>query len=728
MSFFEELKRRNVVRVGVVYLIAAWLLAQVADLVLENFQAPDWVIQAILIVLLIGFPLALIFAWAFELTPEGIKKEKDVDRSKSITHVTGRKLDRTFIVVLVVALAYFIWESRFAPVSDDNSVAATSEGNVIPAKAGTSPTTAESLKKPPAKSIAVLPFVNMSSDSEQEYFSDGISEEILNSLARIKELKVAGRTSSFAFKGKNQDLRQIGETLGVEHILEGSVRKSGAKVRITAQLIQVDDGFHLWSDTYDRELTDVFAIQDEIATAILTQLKAHLLDGEQIVISSTGINPEAYDLYLLARQRIYERSRPTLESAIGLLDQAIAIDPEYEPAYAQRGIAALLLSEESYGTLSEDQSQTQAKLYLDQALRLDPQLPEALAGMGLYYNNIPGKTDEAIAILEKALDINPNLINASNWLQTAYANAGRPAESIQILESMVDRDPLYQPGVANLSGWYLARRELDKVQALIDRLRAFLPNDPFIWDLEARMERARGNVAASLRLTEKALELEPDSFPMASRRDGDLWSTGQFERLAESSVPFFRIVGLWNLGRTEEATILARERAHSGEGVDALIHLLANSGRHEEAIRFIEDRWDSLEALEKEFPPLGTGGLTMMLDIALAYSNAGNVKRFDEAMSRSRTSLDSFRELGVRDPFFPFLNAVYYTLAGERQKALELLSSIVDQHFLLGERYSRQWTALKVFDGDPEYEAIQARMVEHLNTERVQLGLEPVST
>jgi hypothetical protein len=162
--------------------------------------------------------------------------------------------------------------------------------------------------------------------------------------------------------------------------------------------------------------------------------------------------------------------------------------------------------------------------------------------------------------------------------------------------------------------------------------------------------------------------------------------------------------------------------------VDALIHLLANSGRHEEAIRFIEDRWDSLEALEKEFPPLGTGGLTMMLDIALAYSNAGNVKRFDEAMSRSRTSLDSFRELGVRDPFFPFLNAVYYTLAGERQKALELLSSIVDQHFLLGERYSRQWTALKVFDGDPEYEAIQARMVEHLNTERVQLGLEPVST
>jgi len=728
MNVFEELKRRNVVRVGVVYLIAAWLLAQVADLILENFQAPDWVIQAILIALLVGFPLALIFAWAFELTPEGIKKEKDVDRSQSITPVTGRKLDRTIIIVLVVALAYFVWESRLAPTGGESTVTATKQGDVTPAKAGTSPTSAETPSKPPEKSIAVLPFVNMSSDTEQEYFSDGISEEILNSLARVKELKVAGRTSSFAFKGKNQDLRQIGETLGVEHILEGSVRKSGTKVRITAQLIQVEDGFHLWSDTYDRELDDVFAIQDEIATAILEQLKAHLLDGEQIVISSSEVNPEAYDLYLLARQRIYERSRPSLESAVDLLDQAIAIDPEYAPAYAQRGIAALLLSEESYGALTEDQSQTQGKLYLDQALRLDPQQPEALAGMGLYYNNVPGKTDESIAILEKALDINPNLINASNWLQAAYANAGRLVEANQILERMVERDPLYQPGVANLCGWYLARRELDKVQALIDRIRPFLPSDPFIIDLEARMERARGNIAASLRLTEKALELEPDSFPMASRRDGDLWSTGQFERLAESNVTFFRIVGLSRLSRNEEATILARERANSGEDVGALIWLLANSGGHEEAIQFIEERWDSLDALEKENPPLGTGGLTLMLDIALAYSNAGNVKRFDEAMSRSRVSLDAFHELGAQDPFFPFLNAVYYTLAGERQKALELLSEVADQRFLLGERYSRQWAALKVFDGDPQFEAIQARMFEHLNAERADLGLEPVST
>ena len=238
-TFFEELKRRNVVRVGVVYLIAAWLLAQVADLMLENFHAPEWVIQAILVVLIIGFPIALIFAWAFEMTPEGIKKEKDVDRSESITHVTGRKIDFTIIGVMALALTYFIYDKFLA--TPDIATVATAPAEV-----------AEPLEK--EKSIAVLPFVNMSGDAENEYFSDGISEEILNALAKVKELKVAGRTSSFSFKGQNQDLRQIGETLGVEHILEGSVRKDGNQIRITAQLIQVEDGFHLWSESYDREL------------------------------------------------------------------------------------------------------------------------------------------------------------------------------------------------------------------------------------------------------------------------------------------------------------------------------------------------------------------------------------------------------------------------------------------------------------------------------------------
>jgi len=246
MSLFAELKRRNVFKVGAAYVVMAWLLAQVVDVFLDNFGAPEWVIKTVLLLLVAGFPLALFFAWAFELTPEGIKKEKDVDRSQSITRETGRKLDFLIIGILVIALAYFALD-KFVLTTGD-----TAPGSA--AVTETAPTD--------EKSIAVLPFVNMSDDAGNEYFSDGISEEILNALAKVPELQVAGRTSSFAFKGENQDLRKIGEALGVNNILEGSVRKAGDKVRITAQLIRVDNGFHLWSESYDRKLTDVFAIQN----------------------------------------------------------------------------------------------------------------------------------------------------------------------------------------------------------------------------------------------------------------------------------------------------------------------------------------------------------------------------------------------------------------------------------------------------------------------------------
>ncbi|MCZ6810108.1 MAG: adenylyl cyclase, partial [Proteobacteria bacterium] len=253
-SLFNELKRRNVFRVALVYIVAAWLLLQVADVVLNNIESPNWVFQTILLLVTLGFPFAVIFAWAFELTPEGLKKEKDVDRSQSITQVTGRKLDFTIIAVLVLALGYFAYD-KFRIDSGQGETLATAS------------TQAEESSETdtPEMSIAVLPFVNMSSDPEQEFFSDGISEELLNMLAQFPGLRVAARTSSFQFKGTNQDIAKIADTLNVAHILEGSVRKSGTKLRITAQLIKAADGFHLWSHSYDRELDDIFAVQDEIA-------------------------------------------------------------------------------------------------------------------------------------------------------------------------------------------------------------------------------------------------------------------------------------------------------------------------------------------------------------------------------------------------------------------------------------------------------------------------------
>jgi TolB-like protein len=220
----KELSRRNVFRVGIAYVVVCWLIAQVAELALASFDAPGWVIKTILLVLVLGFPLALFFAWAYELTPEGLKKEKEVDRSRSITAKTGRKLDFVIIGMLTVGLLFVVIDNYFL----DESAPAQEDGVAA------------------LRSIAVLPFVNMSNDPDQEYFSDGISEELLNLLAKIPAFRVAGRTSSFAFKGRSEDMRLIGESLGVQTILEGSVRKSGDRVRITAQLVKTDDGFHLW--------------------------------------------------------------------------------------------------------------------------------------------------------------------------------------------------------------------------------------------------------------------------------------------------------------------------------------------------------------------------------------------------------------------------------------------------------------------------------------------------
>jgi TolB-like protein len=392
MSLFDELKRRNVFRVSIGYIGTAWLLLQVVDLVLDNVNSPDWVVQVFMLALAIGFPLAIFFAWAFEITPEGIKKEKDIDRSQSIVTKTGRKLDFSIMLVMAVALGWFAWDKFATPPETSEMPTAVAQIE--------SATHQETAPEPaaPGKSIAVLPFANMSDDASNEYFSDGISEEILNALAKVKELKVAGRTSSFAFKGRNEDLRLIGETLGVSHILEGSVRKAGNKVRITAQLIQVEDGFHLWSDTYDRELTDIFAIQDEIAAAILEQLKTALLGGQSI--ATTRADTQAYDLYLLARQRIYTRNRLQLESALELLNQALEIDPGFAPAWAQKGITILLLSDRNYGTIPFVESQSRGRLALEKAIAIDPHLAEGWAGLGLYQQNQPIAEEQDQAVYQ----------------------------------------------------------------------------------------------------------------------------------------------------------------------------------------------------------------------------------------------------------------------------------------------------------------------------------------
>jgi TolB-like protein/Tfp pilus assembly protein PilF len=709
-GLFGELKRRNVFKVGAAYVVMAWLIAQGVDVFLENFGAPEWVIKTILLLLVAGLPVALFFAWAFELTPEGIKKEKDVDRSQSITHETGRKLDYTIIAVLLVALTWFAWD-KFSTTPPAAIEAAAPTEAVAPAEA--------------AKSIAVLPFVNMSEDASNEYFSDGISEEILNALAKVKELKVAGRTSSFAFKGQNDDLRKIGETLGVENILEGSVRKSGDQVRITAQLIQVDTGFHLWSESYDRKLENVFAIQDEIANAILIELKATLLEGEAELIQVARADSQAYDLYLLGKQRMYDRTKLSLESAAELLDQAIAIDPDYAPAYAQRGITALLLSVTSYGNIPQQQSLTQAKLYLDKALQLDENLAEAWAGFGLYYSGPPNRPHEQIEVLEKALSINPNMNDAANWLAMGYWSVNRGQDSLATLQQVTQRDPLYKPAMGNLSFLLAMMGRGDEARAHLESVEPFMQGDPNIASNLAWIDDQEGKVAQALKRMQAALEMQPTDRVYRAGVNAGYYQTHQYEEAFDDEWSDAPVWALLNLDRHEEATLLAQKRANEGL-LRPLFGFLNATNQSQQLVQYFEQRWPGIDEFEKEFPP-AVWGYREMLDVAYAYQQIGNQQRFGEALAALAAANQQALENGMQGPDLKIIVAAQYALSGDEARALEWLGDAIDGGLIVSTRISREYPYFRELDGLPEFEAIQARMIEHLNRERAELGLEPVS-
>ena len=323
MSLFAELKRRNVFRVAAAYVIVAWVIAQVAEFAFENFGAPDWVLKSVVVILLLGLPLALFFAWAFEMTPEGIKREVEVDRSKSIVQQTGRKLDRMIIGVLVVALGWFAFDkfyTRGAADQSDIQQAVVADRQI-------------------AKSVAVLPFVAMSSGQDDEYFADGLTEEILNSLAQLPELLVTARTSAFSFKGQDLPVQEIAAVLGVEHIVEGSVRRSGDRLRVTAQLIRADDGFHLWSENYDSTSTDTISVQENIAEQIASVLDVVLDEKKREAMRKAGLrDAEAFTLYQKGLE-IYARAHGEinliegLEQANAYFDQVIERVPTYSPVY-----------------------------------------------------------------------------------------------------------------------------------------------------------------------------------------------------------------------------------------------------------------------------------------------------------------------------------------------------------------------------------------------------------
>ena len=707
MTLYEELKQRNVVRVGIAYVVIGWFLAQIAEFAFENFGAPDWVLKSVVVVLMLGLPLALFFAWVYEITPEGVKKESEIDRSTSVAGEKGKKLNVIIAMTLVLAVALLLTD-RFTGGPDEVQLTA----------ADTAVSTQDV-----TNSIAVLPFVNMSSDEEQEFFSDGITEEILNSLASIKELKVAGRTSSFAFKGQNDDLRRIGDALGVNHILEGSVRKSGDQVRITAQLVQVDNGFHVWSETYDRKLVDIFAIQDEIANEILRQLKTRLVGDAAKPAEARRTDPVVYALYLKAKQRIYTRIGSEIETAVEELDQAIQLDTQYAPAFAQRGIATLLLSEEQYGDIPNLEANRRGKRFIDNALKLDPNHADAWAALGLYYGKDTATLEDSIDALAKALELNPNSIDASNWLQISLSDIGDLTGALEILEEMTNRDPLYRPAFSNAMQMFNSAGQPEKAEALLERMTAIDPDSPDIILARATHYLFSGRAGESLSLMEKRRDMGEMSGIANVYLSVGLTRTGQFERATEEGSPFLKVLPLYNVGRKDEAYELAYRFAGEGSTGD-LFTLFIREGRDRDLTDFLEERWPSVAAFAEENRGSEFGYDTLS-QVAFAYMRQGNDERFEDAMMRIDQHFENMQSQGVDNFAFSSSMALHNAMRGDIDSAFDNLSSAIDRGWTTAGEPTVVEPRLTLMADDPRFELARATMLMTLNRDREIVGLPP---
>jgi len=458
--------------VAIAYVVVSWVILQFVDVVDDILSLPEWFGKAVLVLVAIGFPFALLFSWAYEVTPEGVKKTHEVDKSKSITHGTGQKINRLIAGALVLAVGFIIYDKM---VVEETAV-------VDEARAA-------------ATSIAVLPFVNISPDPEQEFFSDGMTEEILNVLAKNHGLLVVARTSAFSYKGQAKDVRIIGQELGVDNILEGSVRRAGDDLRITAQLIRVEDGFHLWSETYDRKLENVFALQEEIAFAISDALQVPLgLEAGQLVENRTT-DMAAYDMYLQARQLLRKRGI-NIETAANLLEQVIEREPDFAPAWAALSLALALV--DNYLTTFNGEPLDVPQLVLRSAetartaVRLDPNLSVshyALANTYRWRRNWTLAEDEYLL----AMEIDPDDVEIIEDYSEFLSNVGRLEDTLPFAKKGYELEPLMPLAIMNYA---VALYYLGQVEEAEQFSRRALELDPnFSWAntvlLEIYVERGR---------------------------------------------------------------------------------------------------------------------------------------------------------------------------------------------------------------------------------------------
>jgi serine/threonine-protein kinase len=584
-GFFAELKRRNVYKVAVAYAVVAWLLIQAASIFLPAFDAPPWVMKIFIIVIIFGFPVALIFSWAFEITPEGIKLESEIAPNKSIARRTGRKIVAVTIALAVVAAGLFVYQL------------VRSKSDIVG-----SPTMATIANK----SIAVLPFDNLSRDPDNAYFCEGVQDEILTRLAKVADLKVISRTSTQHFKSTPDNLPQIAKQLGVAHILEGSVQKAGDQVRVNVQLINALTDAHLWADTFDRKLTDIFAVESEIAKTIAETLQVKLTGAERTALAARPTeNSEAYELYLRGRYFLAKRSSDDLRQAINYFDQAITKDPNYAPAYA--GLAdgyAILLD---YANVSWEDVLPKAGAAAEKALALDDNLAEAHVSLGLIFQQTDINPEKAEPEFRRAIALNPNYAAAHYFLALSVLSPrGQCDQAVAEMKRALELDPFSAIMNANLGYIYYYGRRYPEAIAQLHKTVELNANFGYPHLLLGFALEASGNLTEAiteyekLYASEKGTELNDRTFGVAMLahaygRQGNRDKALQFFAQAKDPEarkgkisPYAFALACLGLGETDEA-LAALERSYqtreavaiSNIRVDPLLDPLRGNPRFE---------------------------------------------------------------------------------------------------------------------------------------------------
>ncbi len=716
-AVLTELNRRKVLRTVGAYAVAVFVMLQLMDAAVEPLRLPDWLPTLVVIVLILGFPLVFILAWQFDITPEGIRKT-----------VTDSLLTRTQNALLFSMMLLGMLGLGYGFYGYYSNVFETAETS-----------TAQSLAAgqrefvAPENSIAVLPFADLSEDGSQGYFSDGIAEEILNVLAKVNGLHVAARTSSFAFRQPDKDIREIGRLLNVSTVLEGSIRKSGDRIRLTAQLINVEDGYHIWSNSYDRELDDVFAIQDEVASAIATALVDSFAGLEQKTASRTN-DLAAFEAYRTGRLHWWRRSPDELQKAITLFASALEHDPSYAPAYAAMADSWLLLS--MYGNLTNLKATERAMPMIEKALEIDPASAEAFAALGLARWQI-GQVDAGESAFRQAIRLNDDYIPAYLWLGGLLGQLGRLPEQAQLLQQAMALDPLNELLAINFAGNLASRGEYMAGIDLLKGLVALRPDSATLLRIMSSYAMKSGDLVDAWKYANQSYDLEPKS-PAVIETLASAWeSVGENEKaekllldglgiaadnaILQTNYFFIQL----RQGRLEKADRLLQEQY--GSSLDALPEHLQHTYYFQKSlIKLVSgDRDSARELLESAIDDESETNLNgqqifyLTLSSALHFE-AGNTELAESRLVSAERAVRRARLNGVDDADIYYTESSIHALRGRQQAALDSLQVAYDRGFR-GKWMLGVDVRLDSLRQEPRFVSIKEQIEKDVNQARIEV-------